>query len=181
MLAVACLVAGTAVGGSAMLRAEANRSSPVAALAEQRAFVTASLRVTSDPVRREGRFASYVLLRGTVTEVTGRGRRYATHVPVLVIAGDPWREAELGSVVRVEGRVAPADGPDLAAVVSTSRDPTVLEPPAGCWTRRRWCGPGSGPRSHRPGPRRRRSSPRWSSATTGGCRRAWWRASRSPG
>ena len=131
VLALACLVAGTAVGGSAMLRAEANRAGPVAALAEQQAFVTASLRVTSDPVAREGRFASYVLLRGTVTEVTGRGRRYATHVPVLVIAGDSWREAELGSLVRVEGRVAPADGPDLAAVVSTSRDPTVLEPPAG--------------------------------------------------
>ena len=48
-------------------------------------MVTVTGRVTGDPVLREGRFGSYVLARVSVSEVVGRGRRYETGVPVLVI------------------------------------------------------------------------------------------------
>ena len=89
-------------------------------------------------------------------------------MPVLVIAGDPWREAELGSVVRWRGGWPRRTGRTWRPWCRRARTPPCSSRPAGCWMRRRWCGPGSGPQSHRPDPRRRRSSPRWSSATTGG-------------
>ena len=126
---VACLLAAVAVGAAAAVRVEVNRTSPVAALADRRAAVALTARVTSDPVLRSGRFGSYTLTRVTVTEVEGRGSREGTMVPVLVIADQSWRRAELGSSVRATGRLAPAEGADLAGVLSTGRPPTVLAPP----------------------------------------------------
>jgi competence protein ComEC len=124
-----CLAAGAAVACSAMLRAGANDHNPVAQLAEEQAFVSASLRVTSDPVLRQGEYEPFVLVRAQVRTVTGRGLARRTAVPVLVIAGSEWMDIELGSSVVVEGRLSEADGEDLAAVVSTSRPPTLLTEP----------------------------------------------------
>ena len=125
----ACLVAATAVGGVTALRVEANRQSPVALLAEQGAAVTLTARVASDPVLRTGRFGSFTLTRVTVLDVTGRGRRQETRVPLLVIGDASWKQVELGSRVRASGRLAPADGADLAGVLSTGRPPAVLVRP----------------------------------------------------
>jgi competence protein ComEC len=125
----ACLLAASAVGGVTALRADALRHGPVAALAGERAVVTVTARVASDPVLREGRFGSYTLTRVTVTEVAGRGRRFRTHVPVLVIGAEAWRGAGLGSTVTATGRLAAPDSPDLAAVLSTGRPPRVLTRP----------------------------------------------------
>lgn len=127
VVALAWLAAAAAVAASAMLRADGVGTSPVAILAEDRAFVTATVRVTSDPLLRQGTHDAYVLVRATTLAVTGRGRTFHGRVPVLVIAGEAWRDVELGSVVLVEGRTAPSDGDDLAAVVSTSRPEAVLE------------------------------------------------------
>lgn len=124
-----CLIAGTAVATSALLHAETNRQNPVAALAGEHAFVTAQLRVTSDPVLRDGRYEPFVLVRARVHEVTGRGLTQQTRVPVLVIAGPDWQRVTLGSTVVVEGRLSPPEGSDLAAVVTTSRGPTVVSRP----------------------------------------------------
>ena len=126
---VACLLAASAVGGVTELRSEALRHGPVAALARERAVVTVTGRVASDPVLREGRFGSYTLTRVTVSEVVGRGRRIRTHVPVLVIGAESWRGAGLGSTVTTTGRLAGPDSPDLAAVLSTGRPPRVLDRP----------------------------------------------------
>jgi competence protein ComEC len=126
----ACLIAAAAVASSAVLRAEANRHSPVAELAQEGAFVTAKIRLRSDPVLREGQYEPFVLVRAHVLEVTGRGVTRTTGVPVLVIAGTDWEEVELGSRVVVAGRLSPPDGSDLAAVVSTSRPPVVESDPA---------------------------------------------------
>jgi competence protein ComEC len=131
LVAATWLVAATAVGGSAMLRAEAVQRSPLADLAREHAFVTATVRISTDPRLRQGRFSDYVLVRATTLEVTGRGERHRSRVPVLLIAGEEWRAAELGSVVNVQGRTTAADGPDLAAVISTSRPPGLVAGPPG--------------------------------------------------
>ncbi|HSE08683.1 MAG TPA: DNA internalization-related competence protein ComEC/Rec2 [Nocardioidaceae bacterium] len=128
VVGLAWLVAAAAVAGSAMLRVEGVSGSALARLADQRAFVSADVRVTSDPLVRQGRFDSFTLLRATTVEVTGRGSTQPGRVPVLLIADEEWQEVELGSVVRVQGRAAPSDGEDLAAVISTNRPPIELEP-----------------------------------------------------
>ncbi|MEO5710406.1 MAG: ComEC/Rec2 family competence protein [Nocardioidaceae bacterium] len=125
----ACVVAATAVGGVTELRMEANRHSPVSVLAQRGAAVTLTARVTSDPVLREGRFGSFTLTRVTVLDVTGRGVRHETRVPVLVIGDASWKHVELGSRIRAAGRLAAPDGPDLSGVLSTSRAPEVLGRP----------------------------------------------------
>ncbi|HEX6247090.1 MAG TPA: DNA internalization-related competence protein ComEC/Rec2 [Nocardioidaceae bacterium] len=134
VVALAWLLAAAAVAVSSMLRVEAVSSSPVRELADEQAFVTAVVRVASDPLLRQGRFEPFVLVRATTVEVTGRGTTHRTRLPVLLIADERWRDVELGSVVEVEGRAAVPDGHDLAAVLSTSRPPTVLEPTGGLFT-----------------------------------------------
>jgi competence protein ComEC len=129
VVGLAWLVAAAAVACSAMLRVEGVANSPVAELASERAFVSVLMRVTSDPILKPGTYDAFTLTRATTLEVTGRGSTHEVRVPLLVIADDRWLEVELGSVVRVEGRAAPSDGGDLAAVISTSRPPVLVEPP----------------------------------------------------
>jgi competence protein ComEC len=126
---LACLLAAGAVASVTLLRVEADRRGPVGRLAGQGAVVTVTGRVTTDPVLREGRFGSFVLARLSVSEIVGRGRRYETGVPVLVVADESWRRVELGSVVTGTGRLARPDGPDLAGVLSVGRPPRVLHRP----------------------------------------------------
>lgn len=125
----ACLVAAAAVASSAVLRAEAIQRSRVAELAHEQAFVTAEIRVTSDPRLRQGDYSEFVLVRARVMAVTGRGQTQVSRVPVLVIAGADWQDVKIGSYVVVAGRLSPPDGDDLAAVVSTSRAPVVVRRP----------------------------------------------------
>ncbi len=125
-----CLVAAAAVASVSAVRVEANRSSPVADLAGQGAAVTVVGTVRTDPVVRDGRFGSFTLTRLTVRRVVGRGREYATAVPVLVIGDTDWSRVRLGARVETTGRLGPAGGVDLAGVLSTGRAPRVLEQPA---------------------------------------------------
>lgn len=126
---LAWLLAGLAVAAGAALRLENVHSSPVVTLAGERAVVHADLEVRSDPVLKEGRFSSYVLFRAGTLSVTGRGRTYRVRSPVLVIADPAWRRVRLGSVVRVTGRLATADGDDLSGVLSTRAPPRLLSGP----------------------------------------------------
>ncbi len=126
---LACLLAAAAVGGAAAARVETNRGSVVAGLAEQGAVVTVTARVVSDPVVRTGRFGAYSLTRLTVTDVTGRGVRALTGVPVLVIGDRTWRQARLGARIAATGRLTRPSGPDLAGVLTTRRPPSTLSPP----------------------------------------------------
>jgi competence protein ComEC len=121
-----------AVAGVAALRGERVEKGPVAALADDRAVVTATLRVTSDPRLRPGRFAPYVVARGSVTEVTGRGRTWRVDTPAVVVGDEQWQDVPLGSTVRTTGRLAPADG-DAAAVLSTRGPPDILAAPDLWW------------------------------------------------
>ncbi len=128
---VACLVAATAVASIAAIRAEANRAGPVARLARAGAFVRVTARVTGDPVVRSGQHAPFVLTRVTVLEVSGRDGGTGTRAPVLVIADTSWATVRLGARITASGRLSPADGADLAAVLSTGSAPVVVAPPAG--------------------------------------------------
>jgi competence protein ComEC len=126
---VACLLAAGAAAGVSGARATALRHSTVAARAADGAVVTLTGRLTTDPALRPGRFGSYSLTRLSVEELVARGRRQGTSVPVLVIGDETWQQLHLGARVRVTGRLAPASGADLAAVLSTRRDPVVLSRP----------------------------------------------------
>ncbi len=125
----ACLAAATAVGVVGALRVEAHQGSAVADLARQGAAVTLTASVTSDPVVRSGRFGAYTLTRLRVTEVVGRGQAHRTRVPVLVIGDESWSRVQMGARVVATGRLGPADGPELAGVLSTGRPPEVLRRP----------------------------------------------------
>jgi len=127
------LLVAVAVLGSSLLRHEALSDNPVAALSRERAAVVVTGTVVSDPRPVSGGFAEQVLVRLEVREVTGRGVTYRLAAPVLVIGDEPWSHAQLGSRVRTSGLLAPSDGGDLAGVLTSARDPVVLEQPGVWW------------------------------------------------
>ena len=128
------LVAALGVAASALARSEAVDRTPVQDLARQRATVTATVVVTSDPVSRRGRFEDFVVLRARTESVTARGRRHSVRTPVLVIADQRWRRVELGAHLEITGRLQRARTSDLAAVLSGRGPPVVQERP-GRWLR----------------------------------------------
>lgn len=123
-LVLTIIVAGGSLA-AAGLRSGAVRAGPVSALASAGASVTVTGRVTSDPVRKEGRFAPFVLVRLTLSQVMARGYVTAVRTPVLVIAGADWMSVSYGDRVSAFGHLQEPDGPDLAAVLVTSGEPTV--------------------------------------------------------
>ena len=66
--------------------------------------------------------------------VSGRGRVHELATPVLVLADAGAAQPALGSMVRVSGRLAPADDRDLAALLLVHGEPSEVEPP-GLWWR----------------------------------------------
>ncbi|MEJ7831929.1 MAG: ComEC/Rec2 family competence protein [Nocardioides sp.] len=127
------LLAASAVAGATLLRQQAVAVSPVASLAGERAVVTLTATVTSDPRPVQGRFADQVLVRVEARSVTGRGLTHELATPVLVIGGDDWTGLMLGSTIRTSGRLVPSDGDDLAGVLTAARDPVVLSAPDAWW------------------------------------------------
>jgi competence protein ComEC len=123
------LVAGAAVGASALLHVESVGVTPVRDLAAQRAAVQGSLVVHSDPVPGHGRRTSFVHFRAVLVDVTARGRRVRLRAPVVVIADPGWAHLRLGTRLRVSGRLDRSTGPDLAAVLIARGPPTVVARP----------------------------------------------------
>ncbi|WP_370864879.1 ComEC/Rec2 family competence protein [Nocardioides agariphilus] len=113
LTAVAVLVVGAGVGVVAVTRLQAVRDGPVARLAEQRAVVTLTARVTDDPARIAGRFGDQVLVR---VEVSHRQA-------VLVFGDTTWERVAIGERVRLTGRLAPSDDDEVAATVSPRGPP----------------------------------------------------------
>lgn len=130
---VGLALVAVAVTGSTLLRHEALSDNPVADLARERAAVVVVGTVVSDPRPVAGRFAEQVLLRLEVREVSGRGVTHRLAAPVLVIGDAGWAQARLGERVRTSGLLAPADGDDLAGVLTSARDPVVLGQPDVWW------------------------------------------------
>ena len=121
-----CLLAAAAVGTSALVRLEANRSGPVSRLAEEDAVVSVTARVAADPVVREGRYGAFAVTRLTVLEVTGRGHTFTTQVDVVAFGDESWRGVRLGETVRTSGRLDSPDDPSTAAVLSSGGTPQVV-------------------------------------------------------
>ena len=126
---VAWLLAAAGVAASVALHVGSVATTPMERLAEQRASVRGVLVVHSDPVLERGRYAEYVRFRASVREVSGRGGHYRLRAPVLVIADPDWAGVRLGARVRVSGQLDRADGPDLAAVLTTRGSPVVIDEP----------------------------------------------------
>lgn len=124
-VAAACLVAAAAfaVGG---LRAGAVQAGPVPDLALDRAQVSLDAVVVTDPVEREGSFGPYVAVRLRVEQVTGRGATTNVASQVVAIADPAWLRVSLGDRVHASGRLQPAQGGDLAAVVIVRGAPEVV-------------------------------------------------------
>ncbi|WP_395692748.1 ComEC/Rec2 family competence protein [Nocardioides sp.] len=129
--AVVLALAGTS--SVAALRAEQVATSPVAALARDGAAVRVTGTVTSDPRRTTGPYGDVLVTRLAVTGVTGRGVTYALRAPVLVLGDDDWADVALGSTVEVGGRLSPAQGADLAAVLGARGPPVVTGEPDVWW------------------------------------------------
>ena len=127
------LLIALGVAGVTWVRGLAVAESPVGALAVQRAAVTVTGTVATDPRSIDGGFTPLVALRLRVTSVTGRGVTRRLSTPVLVLGGPPWGEAMLGSTVTTTGRLAPADDHDLAAVLTGAGDPVQRAPPDPWW------------------------------------------------
>lgn len=126
-------VASSAVLLTSGAQVTAREAGGVPELARQRAAVVVSGTIASDPrVLRAGpeRRADSVILRLSVTEIVGRGRRSAVSTPVLVLAPGSWADRRWHESVRVSGRLRPADpGEDVVAVLTPGGDPEVLSPP----------------------------------------------------
>jgi competence protein ComEC len=126
------LVAG-AVSGAALLRQQAVADNPVADLARERAAVSVTGSVVSDPRPVSGRYADQVLVRVEVREVTGRGVVHRLATPVLVIGGEAWAEAPLGATVRTSGRLVASDDADVSGLLTAARDPVLVARPDVWW------------------------------------------------
>ncbi|WP_395657753.1 ComEC/Rec2 family competence protein [Nocardioides sp.] len=130
-LAVVLVLGGVAC--VATVRAGQVASSPVAQLAAEGAVARVTGTVTSDPRRTTGPYGDLVVTRIEVREVTGRGTTYALAAPVLVLGDRDWTGVALGSSVQASGRLSPADGADLAAVLGARGPPAVTGDPDAWW------------------------------------------------
>ena len=122
--------AGLLVAG---LRLGVSDSGPVPVLAEQRAVVEADLRVTSDPRIVTGAFGDLVVASARLEKVTARGVTTRVRTPVTVFADLDWEGVQLGSAVRVVGRLQESDDRRSAAVLVPYRVVGVLGQPPWWW------------------------------------------------
>lgn len=128
-LAATCLVALAA--GTHLVR---DRAGPVGDWADERAVVSLTATVTTEPrvVDRADERDPLVVLHLRVHEITGRGTTAAVGAPVLVLApaGQGWEELTWRSSVVATGRLGPAEpGERPVAVLSPRGGPALQEGP----------------------------------------------------
>jgi competence protein ComEC len=120
------------VGAETVLRLAAVATSDVATEARSRPVVVAQVRISGDPVVRQGQFGPMVVVSARTVRVEVRGRVLAEQVPVVLL-GDPgdddWSQVALGTQARLTARLAPSDEPGTAAVLSVLGAPTVVRAP----------------------------------------------------
>lgn len=130
VLMAAALLAAVGTASAAGLRSAAVEHSVLASAAGQHSFASVTLRVSTDPVSRRGRFGEYVVVRGTTSQLQVRGTRHETTAPILVLGSGDWSGLGVGAIVRASGRLAPPDSPDLAAVMTSLGSPYLVRPPS---------------------------------------------------
>lgn len=131
------LVAATALT-VAQIRLDEVRRSPVTGLAGERAIVHVEATVRTAPLLRHGRYGDLVRFEATASILERHGQRVRSTARLLVLL-DLDSEAgrlpasttlpELGSRLRIRGRLRPADSLELAAVLQTRGPPIVLAGP----------------------------------------------------
>jgi competence protein ComEC len=132
-LLVALVLAAAAAVTITLLRHDAVRGSPLADLAARRGVADLTATVVSDPRTVEGRAGPQAVVRLRVSELTARGRRLRLGGSVVLVGDPSWADVPLGSRVRARGRLAPADDPDTAALLTDVRRPEVLAAPDVWW------------------------------------------------
>jgi competence protein ComEC len=124
-IAAATILVSAGAFGVAGLHVGAVATSPLAGLARDQAYVGMAAMVTSDPVRKEGQFAAYVVVRVQVRGVDIPGESIALRAPALVIGSEAWRHVHLGDAVTASGRLQAPRSPDLAGVLIARGSPTL--------------------------------------------------------
>ncbi len=124
-LVAACCLLAAGLCGHAALTVDRLDSGPVAAWAQERPIVTVELRATADAVVREGDHGRFAILRAEGAQWTVRGDSARVTAPVLVIGDESWGEVAWGDTVQAVARLEPADGHDLAGVLSAVGDPDI--------------------------------------------------------
>ncbi|WP_405057295.1 ComEC/Rec2 family competence protein [Kribbella sp. NBC_01505] len=130
------LVVALGMALAAALQTHSLRAGPIRALAAESSTVEVHLKLDSDPVVRRApgtRRPPYVVLQATVEEVRPRSGSPGTRVrtPVLLIAGESWRNVRYGERIAATGRLdAVPDGDDVAATLSVRTPPRPLGDPA---------------------------------------------------
>ncbi len=126
------LAALVAVASVAALQQVVVATSPVTALAADRAVATLRLDLTSDVRVVAGRYGDLQVVRARVTRVEGRGSAWMLDVPIVVMADADWPRHPLGTTVETAARLVPSDG-DAAALVRPVGAPRMLAEPDAWW------------------------------------------------
>jgi competence protein ComEC len=136
LLVLACVATVLASAGVALA---VRGAGPFPAWTAEQAAVEVTGRIASDPrplapgpwgAGGERRIA----LRMAVGSASARGEHRVVDVPILVIGGPAWATAQVGSVVRADGRLAPpAPGDEAAALLSAFGPPRPVAAPPWWW------------------------------------------------
>jgi competence protein ComEC len=129
---LAPLAALVAVAGVAALHQALVATSPLTALAQQRAVATVHLEVTSDVRVVPGQYGELQVLRADVTRLAGRGTTWRLDAPVVVMADADWPRQPLGTRLETTARLVPGDD-DVAALVRPTGAPRVVSGPDVWW------------------------------------------------
>lgn len=132
-LAIAALLMAAAVLCGVQLRHDAVRASPLQAWAADRATADLVATVVSDPRRVEGQWGDRVVVHLRVEEASARGSRLRLGARVVLVGDPTWSRVVLGEAVVAEGRLAPSDDADVAALLTTDRPPTRIRDPDPWW------------------------------------------------
>jgi competence protein ComEC len=132
-LALTMLVVGAAVLCGSLLRHDAVRASPLHDWATQRATADLLATVVSDPRTVEGQWGDRVVVRLRVERVSARGADLDLGGTVVLLGDPSWTRVALGERVLAEGRLAPSDSSDVAALLTTARAPARIRGPDVWW------------------------------------------------
>ena len=130
------LVVAAAATPAAGLRAAHVQAGGLPELAADGAVVRAVVVIAGDPRTVQTPFGEQVYVKASARLVIGRGRTLDGRAPVLLMAQPDIgvHDVQLGSRVRVVGRLATSDSTDLAALLRVSRVDGVVADPAWWWT-----------------------------------------------
>lgn len=132
-LVAAGLLLALAVVAATLLRQLAVSRSPLHELATHRATADLVATVVSDPRTVEGQWGDLVVVRLRVEEVQARGRAHRLGATVVLLGHPSWSAVTLGERVVAEGRLAPSDSPDEAALLTGARPPVRIRGPDPWW------------------------------------------------